>query len=89
MKRIGWTAMLLSVALMMAGCSKSDPDTDSKDGEAKPGAATLSPDPTDEVKVPENVDAEKVTGAVGNALLKSVGFDPPKGNKGDGPPFDP
>ena len=58
MKRIGWIAMLLGVVLVFAGCGKPE--------EKQPPPAVEVPE------VPENVDADKVTGAVGKALLKGI-----------------
>ena len=56
MKRIGWSLLLLGAALLTAGCPK-------------PNAGQ----PQDEViSIPETDDGEKVTGAVGRALLKGV-----------------
>jgi len=57
MKRIGWSLLLLGAALLTAGCPKPN----------------AGPPPQEEVIfIPKTVDGEKVTGAVGRALLKGV-----------------
>ena len=57
MKRIGWTMMLIGVALLTTGCPK-------------PGAE--QPASQETITIPENVDGEKVSKAVGTALLKGI-----------------
>ena len=89
MKRIGWTAMLLAVALLTAGCSNSDTNGDSKNGKSNSAAGTDSLPPPVDVEVPENVDGEKVTGAVGKALLKGLSGGPSESKTDDAPKFDP
>ena len=56
MKRIGWSLLLLGVALLAAGCPKPN----------------AGPPQEEVIRIPETVDGEKVTGAVGRALLKGV-----------------
>ena len=82
MKRIGWTAMLLGVALMMAGCKG--------DETVAPGDAATNAQPADPGAVEQPVEGNsKVAGAVGKALWKGFLSRPTSEEPGQAPPFNP
>ena len=84
MKRIGWIAMLLCTALVMTGCSNSDdqngkpeggdsaPAAGGDDSGSAGGSDDLGTGTEAAAKSMSGKGGNKVTGAVGNALLKSV-----------------
>lgn len=74
MKRIGWSLLLLGAALLTAGCPK-------------PNAG--QPPQQEVISIPETVDGEKVTGAVGRALLKGVTEAPAPQQPDDSAPSNP